>query len=97
MKARLKTRSLVAAVSAASVALIGFVAVPAHAAARSTAVVIESNTFTSINNGTPATNIVINGDVAYLTGMSLFHYDDKLNIVPNPVLGSNRSKRHASI
>ena len=94
MKARLKTRSLVAAVSAASVALIGFVAVPAHAAARSTAVVIESNTFTSINNGTPATNIVINGDVAYLTGMSLFHYDDKLNIVPNPVLGSYKVSRN---
>ncbi len=94
MKARLKTRSLVAAVSAASVALIGFVAVPAHAAARSTAVVIESNTFTSINNGTPATNIVINGDVAYLTGMSLFHYDDKLNIVPNPVLGSYKISRN---
>ncbi len=94
MKARLKTRSLVAAVSAASVALIGFVAVPAHAAARSTAVVIESNTFTSINNGTPATNIVINGDVAYLTGMSLFHYDDKLNIVPNPALGSYKISRN---
>ena len=46
MKARLKTRSIVAAVSAASVALIGFVAVPAQAAARSTVVVIESNTFT---------------------------------------------------
>jgi peptide/nickel transport system substrate-binding protein len=94
MKARLKTRSLVAAVSAASVALIGFVAVPAQAAARSTVVVIESNTFTSINNGTPATNIVINGDVAYLTGMSLFHYDDKLNIVANPVLGTYKVSKN---
>ena len=94
MKARLKTRSLVAAVSAASVALIGFVAVPAQAAARSTVVVIESNTFTSINNLTPDTNIVINGDVAYLTGMGLFHYDDKLNIVNNPTLGSYRVSKN---
>jgi peptide/nickel transport system substrate-binding protein len=93
MKARLKTRSIVAAVSAVSVALIGFVAVPAHAATRSTAVVIESNTFTSINNLTPDTNIVINGDVAYLTGMGLYHYDDKLNIVNNPTLGSYRVSR----
>jgi peptide/nickel transport system substrate-binding protein len=93
MKARLKTRSIVAAVSAVSVALIGFVAVPAHAASRSTAVVIESNTFTSINNLTPDTNIVINGDVAYLTGMGLYHYDDKLNIVNNPTLGSYRVSR----
>jgi peptide/nickel transport system substrate-binding protein len=94
MKARLKTRSLVAAVSAASVALIGFVAVPAQAAARSTVVVIESNTFTSINSGTPATNIVINGDVGYLTGMSLFHYDDKLNLVNNPIFGSYKVSKN---
>ncbi len=94
MNARLKTRTLVAAVAAASVALIGFVAVPAQAAARSTVVIIESNTFTSLNPGTPATNIVINGDVGYLTGMGLFHYDDKLNIVPNPVLGSYKISKN---
>ena len=88
MKARLKTRSLVAAVSAASVALIGFVAVPAHADTRSTVVAIESNTFTSYNNITPDTNIVINGDVQYLTGFPMFYYDDKLNIVPNPKLAT---------
>ena len=96
MKARIKTRSLVAAVSAASIALIGFVAVPAQAAARSTAVVIESNTFTSLTSLTPATNIVINGDVGYLTGMGLFHYDDKLNIVANPTLGTYRVSRNKS-
>ena len=94
MKARHKTRAVVAAVSAASIALIGFVAVPADAATRSTAVVIESNTFTSLNSGTPATNIVINGDVGYLTGFNLFHYDDKLNIVNNPTLGSYRVSRN---
>ncbi len=88
MKARLKTRSIVAAVSAASVALIGFVAVPAHADTRSTVVAIESNTFTSYNNITPDTNIVINGDVQYLTGFPMFYYDDKLNIVPNPKLAT---------
>lgn len=88
MKARLKKRSLVAAVSAASVALIGFVAVPAHADTRSTVVAIESNTFTSYNNITPDTNIVINGDVQYLTGSPIFYYDDKLNIVPNPKLAT---------
>jgi len=88
MKARLKTRSIVAAVSAASVALIGFVAVPAHAETRSTVVAIESNTFTSYNNITPDTNIVINGDVQYLTGQNFYYYDDKLNIVPNSKLAT---------
>ena len=93
MKARHKTRALVAAVSAASVALIGFVAVPAHAETRSTVVAIESNTFTSLNPGTPATNIVINGDVGYLTSFNLFHYDDQLNLVTNPILGSYKITR----
>ena len=88
MKARLKTRSLVAAISAASVALIGFVAVPAQADTRSTAVVIESNTFTSYNNITPNTNIVINGDVQYLTGQNFFYYDNKLNIVNDTTLAT---------
>ena len=45
MKARLKTRTVVAAVSAASIALVGFVAVPAHADTRTTVVVTESNPF----------------------------------------------------
>lgn len=96
MKARLKTRSLVAAVSAASVALIGFVAVPAHADTRSTAVVIESNTFTSLNSITPNTNIVINGDVGYLTGMNFFYYDDKLNLVNNPTLATFKVTKNSS-
>ena len=91
MNARLKTRSFVAVISAASVALIGFAAVPAHAAARTTAVIIESNTFTSLNTGNPDDNIVINGDVSYLTSMGLFHYDDKLKIVPNPILGTYKN------
>ncbi len=96
MKARLKTRALVAAVSAASVALIGFVAVPAHADTRSTVVAIESNTFTSYNNITPDTNIVINGDVQYLTGQNFFYYDDKLNIVPNPKLATYKVTKNTS-
>jgi len=91
MNARLKTRSFVAAVSAVSVALIGFVAVPAHAAARSTAIIIESNTFTSLNIGNPADNIVINGDVSYLTSMGFYHYDNNLKIVPNTVLGTYKN------
>ena len=96
MDARMKTRSLIAVVTVVALAAIGFIAVKSNhsstsggsKAPRSTAVVIESNTFTSINYLTPANNIVINGDVAYLTGMSLFHYDDKINLVQNTVLGS---------
>jgi len=96
MEKRMKTRSMIAIVAVIAIALVGFFVVKANhsnkvvvpPAARTTAVVIESNTFTSINSVTPANNIVINGDVAYLTGMGLFHYDDKLNLVQNTVLGS---------
>ena len=98
MKASRKTQGIVVAVVATvavavvagSIALNGSAGVAHHVAARNTAVVIESNTLTSLNSGTPATNIVINGDVAYLTGFNLFHYDDKINLVNNPILGSYR-------
>ena len=103
MEPRMKSRSLIAVVAVVAVALIGFIAVKAthssnsggSTSTRSTAVVIESNTFSGINSITPATNIVINGDVSYLTGTGsaipasgLFYYDDKLNLVQNPTLGS---------
>lgn len=109
MEARQKTRSLIAVVVVVAVALIGFITMKAtHSPkvgtpniGRSTAVVIESNTFTGINSITPATNIVINGDVAYLDGTGsaipasgLFYYDDKLNIVPNTTLGSIKVSRN---
>lgn len=95
MEASKKARLIIAVIAVVGIGLIGFVALRANhsnkavvATARSTAVVLESNTFTSINNVTPANNIVINGDVAYLTGMGLFHYDDKVNLIQNSVLGS---------
>ena len=87
MKARLNARSVVALTSVLALAITGAVAVPAHAA-RTTVIVEESNTLTSLNSGTPDNNITINSDIAYMTGMSLWHYDNQTNIVPNTVLGS---------
>lgn len=102
MEARNKSRSLVAVVVVLALAAIGIFVLRANHSAnvvtpptiRSTAVVIESNSFTSINSVTPANNIVINGDVAYLTGMGLFHYDDKLNLVENKDLGTIRVSKN---
>jgi peptide/nickel transport system substrate-binding protein len=87
MKARLTARSVAALTSVAALALTGVMAVPAHAA-RSTVIIEESNTFTSLNSGTPANNITINGDIQYMTNMGLYHYDDNTKIVANTVLGS---------
>ena len=102
MEARKRSMSLVASVVVLALIVIGVFALRAgHSkkvvtppTVRSTAVVIESNSFTSINSVTPNNNIVINGDVAYLTGMSLFHYDDKLNLVENKDLGTIRVSKN---
>ncbi len=95
MKARISARAALALATASAIAVTGFLVAPAHAATRTTAIVVESNTLTSLNSGTPANNIVINGDVGYLTGMGLYHYDDKLNIVPNTVLGTYKVTKNA--
>jgi len=95
MKARFNTRSAVALVSAVAFAAVGALAAPANAATRDTAIVVESNTFTSFNNATPDNNIVINSDVGYLTSSPFWYYNDKLQIVPNPVLGSYKITKNA--
>jgi len=103
MESKSRSRTLITVVAVVAIALIGVIAVrssthtPKNGAtntSRSTAVVIESNTFTSMNSVTPANNIVINGDVGYLTGMSLFHYDNKINLVQNTTLGSVKVSRN---
>jgi len=95
MKTRFNTRSAIALASAVALAATGALSATANAATRDTAIVVESNTFTSFNNATPNNNIVINGDVAYLTNSPLWYYDDKLQIVPNPVLGSYKITKNA--
>lgn len=95
MKFRFNTRGAVALASVVALAAVGALAVPANAATRDTAIVVESNTFTSFNNATPNNNIVINSDVGYLTSSPLWYYNDKLQIVPNPVLGSYKITKNA--
>ena len=96
MKARINARTVLALASASAIAVTGVIVAPAHAATRTTAIVVESNTLTSLNSGTPANNIVINSDVGYLTSMGFFHYDDKLNIIPNTVLGTYKVTKNTA-
>jgi len=88
MKVRLKTRTVVAGVSAATIALVGFVAVPAHADTRTTVVLTESNPLSSLNPGTPDTNLTTNIDLGYLTSAPFEYYNNKEQIVRNTALGS---------
>ena len=82
-------RSAKAALAVAAVTglAIGVVA-PAVAATRTTVVVVASNALTSLNPGTPDTNLVTNSDVAYLTGSGFTYYDDKKNLVRNTAFGT---------
>jgi len=95
MKLRLNTRALVATVVVAGLATAGALA-PAHSATRSTVVIHETNAFTSLNTGTPDTNLTTNTDIAYLTGIGFNYYDDKKSVVPNTTFGSYKIVKNKS-
>ena len=96
MKSSNVVRKVISVASVAGLTIAGLSAVPAANAARSTVVIHETNSFTSLNNGTPDTNLVTNSNVAYLTGMGFNYYDDKKNLVANEVLGSYKVVRNKS-
>jgi peptide/nickel transport system substrate-binding protein len=75
------------AVASATGLVVGLTA-PAVAATRTTVVIVASNALTSLNPGTPTTNLVTNSDVAYLSGSGFTYYDDKKNLVRNTTFGT---------
>jgi len=90
MKASRIARAIaVAAAGALTVTGVSALAInPADAAVRSTVVIVSSNPMTSLNPGTAETNVTINGDIAYVTGMGFIYYNDQRALVQNKVLGS---------
>ena len=81
----------VAGVATAALTFTGLAAVataPASAATKTTVVIVGSNALTSLNSGTPDTNLVTNSDVAYLTGSGFNYYDNKRNLVKNTTFGT---------
>ena len=69
-------------------ALVLGVAAPAVAATRTTVVIVASNALTSLNPGTPDTNLVTNSDVAYLSGSGFTYYDNKKALIRNTTFGT---------
>jgi peptide/nickel transport system substrate-binding protein len=49
---------------------------------------METTAMTSLNSGTPDTNLVTNSDVGYLTGIGFVYYDNKPNLVRNTKFGT---------
>lgn len=96
MKLNNVVRKVATVTSVAGLMVAGVFAVPAAHAARSTVVIHETNAFTSLNTGTPDTNLTTNTDIAYMTGMGFNYYDDKKNLVANTVLGSYKVVKNKS-
>jgi peptide/nickel transport system substrate-binding protein len=85
---KLKHGAKVALAFTAAAALVVGLTQPASAATRSTVVIVDSNVFTSLNSSTPDHNLVLNSNVAYMTGIGFNYYDNKPVLVPNTTFGS---------
>ena len=82
-------RSVKVALAVATTAgLVIGVLSPATAATRSTVVIIDSNAFTSLNPSHNEHNLVLNSNVAYMSGIGFNYYDDKPVLVENKTFGS---------
>ena len=89
MKATRIVRAIaVAAVGALSVAGATALTAPADAATRTTVVMVESNAMTSLNSGIFDTNLTVNTDIGYLTGVFFNYYNDKRALVDNKTFGT---------
>jgi len=85
-------KSLVKGVALLAASAFGFVGVsltPANADTTKTSVTIfETSALSSLNPGTPATNLVTNSDVTYPTGIGFAYYDDKAALIRNTAFGT---------
>jgi peptide/nickel transport system substrate-binding protein len=85
---KLKHGAKAALAVAAAAALVVGLTQPASAATRSTVVIIDSNAFTSLNPSHNEHNLVLNSNVAYMSGIGFNYYDDKPVLVENKTFGS---------
>ena len=85
---KLKHGAKAALAVAAAAALVLGLTQPASAATRSTVVIIDSNTFTSLNSSTTEHNLVLNSNVGYMTGIGFNYYNDKPELIENKTFGS---------
>jgi peptide/nickel transport system substrate-binding protein len=83
------------AVTGAAVLAVS-VLTPASASTRTTVIVHSTNSLTSFNSSQPDTNLTINGDVGYLSGAGFNYYDNKKNLVKNPIFGSYKITKNTA-
>jgi peptide/nickel transport system substrate-binding protein len=85
---KLKHGAKAALAIAAAAALVLGLTQPASANTRSTVVIIDSNNFSSLNPTHNDHNLVLNSNVAYMSGIGFNYYDDKPVLVENKTFGS---------
>jgi peptide/nickel transport system substrate-binding protein len=90
MKAKRTVRSvaLVAAGLLATTTAVSFASVSANAASRTSVIINETTAMTSLNPGTPDTNLVTNTDIAYLTSIGFFYYNNGPTLIRNTKFGT---------
>lgn len=86
MKTKRTIRVAIAAI--ASVGLLAGVLSPAQAATRSTVVLHETNVMTGLKSSVTGYNLATNTAISYLTSQGFNYYDNKKNLITNPIFGS---------
>jgi len=77
-----------ALVAASMLGFTGLALTPANAVTKTTVTISETSALTSLNPGTPDTNLVTNTDVTYPTGMGFAYYNDKAALIRNTKFGT---------
>jgi peptide/nickel transport system substrate-binding protein len=85
---KLKHGAKAALAIAAAAALVVGLTQPASANTRSTVVIIDSNSFTSLNSSHTDHNLLLNSNVGYMSNIGFNYYDDKPELVRNTTFGS---------
>jgi len=86
----------VALLAASAFGVAGLSMAPAQADVRSTVIINETSAMTSLNSGTPDTNLVTNSDIGSLTGFGFYYYNDKAALIKNTKFGSYKITKNVA-
>ena len=86
----------VALLAASAFGVAGLSMAPAQADVRSTVIINETTAMSSLNSGTPDTNLVTNTDIGSLTGFGFYYYNDKAALVKNTKFGSYKITKNTT-
>jgi len=92
-------KSLIKGSALVAASVLGFAGIsltPASAATRTTVIISETSALTSLNSGTPDTNLVTNTDVTYPTGAGFAYYDNTGTLIRNTKFGTYKITKNVA-